>query len=125
MRFMSLVLSLLTATVSFAGGLEKGFFRIWTESGEKYRIPVTAERMPGTRLVALCNGDSSSHEDFRGTLMKTFHGLLLAVVEGSATGLDVHGRERWHVSGVRPNGFGENIDCHDNNGAKPVRAKSQ
>ena len=44
---------------------------------------------PGTRLVALCNGDASSREDFRGTSMRTFHGLLLAVVEGDAHGLEV------------------------------------
>ena len=43
-RFSLLVLSLLAATVSFAGGLEQGFFRIWKENGEKHRIPVRAER---------------------------------------------------------------------------------
>ena len=42
---------------------------------------------PGTRLVALCNGDPSSHEDFRGTSMTTFHGLLLAIVQGASEGL--------------------------------------
>ena len=31
MRFLPLVLSVLAATVSFAGGLEQGFFRIWKE----------------------------------------------------------------------------------------------
>ncbi len=42
---------------------------------------------PGTRLVALCNGDAASHEDFRGSMMRTFHGLLLAIVEGPEEGL--------------------------------------
>ena len=39
------VLALLATAMSYAGGLEKGFFRVWKEGGEKYRIPVTAERM--------------------------------------------------------------------------------
>ena len=43
---------------------------------------------PGTRLVALCNGDPASHEDFRGAQMRTFHGLLLAIVEGASDGLE-------------------------------------
>ena len=43
----------------------------------------------GTRLVALCSGDSSSHEDFRGPKMRTFHGLLLGIIEGSPTGIQV------------------------------------
>ncbi len=42
---------------------------------------------PGTRLVALCNGDAASREDFRGSKMRTFHGLLLAIVEGPEEGL--------------------------------------
>ena len=42
---------------------------------------------PGTRLVSLCNGDASSHENFKGTAMRTFHGLLVAVVEGDPKGL--------------------------------------
>ena len=42
---------------------------------------------PGTRLVSLCNGDATSREDFRGTSMKTFHGLLVAAVEGRPEGL--------------------------------------
>ena len=41
----------------------------------------------GTRLVSLCNGDPSSREDFKGTSMRTFHGLLVAAVEGPAEGL--------------------------------------
>jgi len=48
---------------------------------------VTFTTKSGTRLVALCNGDPASREDFRGTAMKTFHGLLLAVVEGPSSGL--------------------------------------
>ena len=45
------------------------------------------ETAPGTRLVSLCNGDATSREDFRGTSMRTFHGLLVAAVEGPAEGL--------------------------------------
>ena len=41
----------------------------------------------GTRLVSLCNGDPSSREDFKGISMRTFHGLLVAAVEGPAEGL--------------------------------------
>ncbi len=48
---------------------------------------------PGTRLVALCSGDASSHEDFRGAQMRTFHGLLLAIVEGPADGLELQVRQ--------------------------------
>ena len=44
---------------------------------------------PGTRLVSLCNGDATSREDFKGMSMRTFHGLLVATVEGPAEGLDV------------------------------------
>ncbi len=44
---------------------------------------------PGTRLIALCNGDAASHEDFKSTKMKTFHGLLLAIIEGNPNGLRV------------------------------------
>lgn len=47
---------------------------------------------PGTRLVSLCNGDPSSREDFRGTSMRTFHGLLVAAVEGPADGLVLLGK---------------------------------
>ena len=47
------------------------------------------ETAPGTRLVSLCNGDATSREDFRGTSMRTFHGLLVAAVEGPAGGLSV------------------------------------
>lgn len=43
----------------------------------------------GARLVALCNGDPTSREDFRGDAMRTFHGLLLAIVEGDARDLAV------------------------------------
>ncbi len=46
------------------------------------------ETRPGTRLVSLCNGDATSREDFKGTSMRTFHGLLVAAVEGPAEGLD-------------------------------------
>ena len=42
---------------------------------------------PGTRLVSLCNGDAASREDFRGSSMRTFHGLVVAVVEGDPAGL--------------------------------------
>ncbi len=42
---------------------------------------------PGTRLVSLCNGDATSREDFRGTSMRTFHGYLVAAVEGPSEGL--------------------------------------
>ena len=38
--------------------------------------------LEGTRLVSLCNGDPSSREDFMGASMRTFHGLLVAAVEG-------------------------------------------
>ena len=41
----------------------------------------------GTRLLSLCNGDPSSREDFKGFSMRTFHGLLVAAVEGPAEGL--------------------------------------
>ena len=57
--------------------------------------------LPGTRLVSLCNGDAASREDFRGLSMRTFHGLLVAVVEGAAEGLDMiaggHSREHGGV----------------------------
>jgi len=42
---------------------------------------------PGTRLVSLCNGDATSRERFAGTSMRTFHGLLVAAVEGPSDGL--------------------------------------
>lgn len=42
---------------------------------------------PGTRLVSLCNGDATSRENFKGTGMRTFHGLLVAAVEGPPEGL--------------------------------------
>ena len=42
---------------------------------------------PGTRLLSLCNGDASSRERFNGSSMRTFHGLLVAAVEGPAEGL--------------------------------------
>ena len=51
------------------------------------------ETRPGTRLVSLCNGDATSRKDFRGTAMRTFHGLLVAVVEGPSEGLALQGRE--------------------------------
>ena len=41
----------------------------------------------GTRLLSLCNGDASSRERFNGSSMCTFHGLLVAAVEGPAEGL--------------------------------------
>jgi beta-galactosidase len=41
----------------------------------------------GTRLISLCNGDASSRERFNGSSMCTFHGLLVAAVEGPAEGL--------------------------------------
>lgn len=41
----------------------------------------------GTRLLSLCNGDASSRERFNGSSMRTFHGLLVAAVEGPAEGL--------------------------------------
>ena len=41
----------------------------------------------GTRLISLCNGDASSRERFNGSSMRTFHGLLVAAVEGPAEGL--------------------------------------
>ena len=41
----------------------------------------------GTRLVSLCNGDASSRENFKGSSMRTFHGLLVAAVEGAPEGL--------------------------------------
>ena len=44
---------------------------------------------PGTRLVSLCNGDATSREDFKGTSMRTFHGLLVAAIEGDPAGLAV------------------------------------
>jgi len=44
---------------------------------------------PGARLVALCNGDAASRESFKGTSMRTFHGLLVAAFEGPANGLPV------------------------------------
>ena len=50
---------------------------------------LTFETRPGTRLVSLCNGDATSREDFKGTSMRTFHGLLVAAVEGPVEGLDV------------------------------------
>ena len=40
-----------------------------------------------TRLISLCNGDASSREDFKGSSMHTFHGLLVAVVDGPSEGL--------------------------------------
>ena len=43
--------------------------------------------LEGTRLVSLCSGDPSSREDFRGSSMRMFHGLLVAAVEGPAEGL--------------------------------------
>lgn len=42
----------------------------------------------GTRLISLCNGDASSRERFNGSSMCTFHGLLVAAVEGPAEGLN-------------------------------------
>ena len=42
----------------------------------------------GTRLISLCNGDASSRERFNGSSMCTFHGLLVATVEGPAEGLN-------------------------------------
>lgn len=42
----------------------------------------------GTRLISLCNGDASSRERFNGSSMRTFHGLLVAAVEGPAEGLN-------------------------------------
>ena len=48
---------------------------------------------PGTRLVSLCNGDAASREDFRGKSMKTFHGLIVAAVEGNAAGLAIDNRQ--------------------------------
>ena len=45
------------------------------------------ETSPGTRLVSLCNGDATSREDFRGSSMHTFHGLLVVAVEGPSEGL--------------------------------------
>jgi len=45
------------------------------------------ETRPGTRLVSLCNGDAASRENFKGSSMHTFHGLLVAAVEGPAEGL--------------------------------------
>ena len=62
------------------------------------------ETRPGTRLVSLCNGDATSREDFRGSSMHTFHGFLVAAVEGPAEGLVISPRvatqewrpkERW------------------------------
>ena len=47
---------------------------------------------PGTRLVALCNGDAAGRESFRGTSMHLFNGLLLAVVEGDPAGLELAGK---------------------------------
>jgi beta-galactosidase len=41
----------------------------------------------GTRLLSLCNGDASSRERFNGSSMCTFHGLLVAAVEGPGEGL--------------------------------------
>lgn len=41
----------------------------------------------GTRLISLCNGDASSRERFNGSSMCTFHGLIVAAVEGPAEGL--------------------------------------
>lgn len=41
----------------------------------------------GTRLISLCNGDASSRERFNGSSMRTFHGLLVAAVEGPGEGL--------------------------------------
>lgn len=43
---------------------------------------------PGTRLVSLCNGDAASRENFKGSSMRTFHGLLVAAVEGAPEGLE-------------------------------------
>lgn len=40
-----------------------------------------------TRLISLCNGDPSSRESFKGMSMRTFHGLLVAAVEGPSEGL--------------------------------------
>ena len=51
------------------------------------------ETRPGTRLVSLCNGDATSREDFRGSSMRTFHGLLVAAVEGPADGLQLFPKE--------------------------------
>jgi beta-galactosidase len=48
----------------------------------------------GTRLVSLCNGDAASREDFKGKAMRTFHGLLVAAVEGPADGLLLKGEAR-------------------------------
>ena len=48
---------------------------------------IAFEVRPGTRLVSLCNGDATSREDFRGTSMRTFHGYLVAAVEGPSEGL--------------------------------------
>ena len=49
------------------------------------------------RESAIC----ASREDFRGLSMRTFHGLLVAVVEGAAEGLDMiaggHSREHGGV----------------------------
>ena len=45
----------------------------------------------GTRLVSLCNGDATSRESFKGTSMRTFHGFLVAVIEGPSEGLVVEG----------------------------------
>ena len=43
---------------------------------------------PGTRLVSLCNGDAASRENFKGSSMRTFHGFLVAAVEGAPEGLE-------------------------------------
>ena len=48
----------------------------------------------GTRLISLCNGDPSSREDFKGSSMRTFHGLLVAAVEGAPEGLKFSVQEK-------------------------------
>ena len=50
-------------------------------------MELTVAADANSRIVALCNGDASSHEDLHGRSMRTFHGLLLAVVEGDASGV--------------------------------------
>jgi len=47
---------------------------------------IAFEVRPGTRLVSLCNGDAASRERFDGASMRTFHGLIVAAVEGPPGG---------------------------------------